>query len=393
MAWLRNGDNAATHPLVMALATVRDADDRLQNEAFGWVQRCAMQSAGHMTDGLIDLGTMQLLAPTRWEPLLAAAVEAGLLIPRAKGRKPTWAIPPDADFIHIRPRAEIEWERQRKRDIANPDLVVPVRERDGDGCRYCGAIVNWRQRKGPRRGTYDHREPGKAATVDTLVVACFQCNSERSNDPRADERKPLRPAPLHPFYGADTVELLARHGRIVQPSDPSARPATQADTAPAQPAEQPGPRAPARPASAGEAAPPEWARPATQADTAPAQPAEQPGPRAPARPASAGEAAPPEWARPATQADTAPAQPAEQPGPRAPARPASAGESAPPREDLQIPADPSRSEVYGPGRVGTGRGGPVRGRPGLDGDGSGSPPGRSGRARGRRGRRGKGGGR
>lgn len=33
MAWLRKGDNAATHPLVMALSVVRGADDRLLNEA------------------------------------------------------------------------------------------------------------------------------------------------------------------------------------------------------------------------------------------------------------------------------------------------------------------------------------------------------------------------
>ena len=70
MPWLRAGDNAATHPSVMALLTVRGADDRTANEVFGFVMRCAMQSAGHMTDYRVDLGTAHLLAGDRAETLL-----------------------------------------------------------------------------------------------------------------------------------------------------------------------------------------------------------------------------------------------------------------------------------------------------------------------------------
>ena len=310
MAWLRKGDNAATHPLVMALATVKGTDDRLMNEVTGFVQRCAEQSAGHMTDGLIDVGTAVLIGgPTRWEPCITAAVEAGLLEQVSRGKKPTWRIAADADFIHIRPKAEIEWERQRKRDAANPDLTVPVRRRDGDACRFCGSIVNWRARRGARRGTYHHMRPGQAATYETYVVACFGCNNELDATPYEQTLPRLLPPPLQPFFGEDTVELLARHHVHVQPSAP-ARPGTQPDTA--------------------------LPRPGTQPDTAPSRPGSQPDTAA----VPTGVSGP-------------------RPGHRAMARPGGAtgepeeGSTGPP--DLQIPADSSRSELYGPGRVGSGQ--------------------------------------
>ena len=234
MAWLRKGDNAATHPLVMALSVVRGADDRLLNEAYGFLQRCAEQSAGHTTDGVIDQGTAILVGgPTRWQALVDACVEAGLLTRQGRGRAASWKIIEDADFLHIRSRAELEWERRRRRDSANPDLVVPVRRRDGDGCRYCGVIVQWRARRGLRRGTYHHRE-GRHTNVTTaimFVVACHGCNLLLGDTGLAAESEhPIMPPPRDPFYGPDTVELLANHGVVVAPSDPSrvAEPATPA---------------------------------------------------------------------------------------------------------------------------------------------------------------------
>lgn len=48
----------------------------------------------------------------------------------------------DPEFLHLRLKAELDWERQRKADANRPNLIVPVRLRDGDGCRWCGAIVD-----------------------------------------------------------------------------------------------------------------------------------------------------------------------------------------------------------------------------------------------------------
>ena len=48
-------------------------------------------------------------------------------------------------------------------DLIDPQvsIIVPVRWRDGDACRYCGKVVNWADRKGGKGGTYDHRMPGQ----------------------------------------------------------------------------------------------------------------------------------------------------------------------------------------------------------------------------------------
>lgn len=231
MPWLRVGDTAGTHPRVLRLAAL--GDDRLMNEAFGFVIRCATQSAAHLTDYVIDEGVALLFGGARSADLLDAACRAGLLEPIRKTRTngPMWRIAIDPEFLHIRLKAEVEWERQRKRDAANPALTVPVRLRDGDGCRYCGNVVQWTARRGDRRGGYDHRIPSQAATVDTYVVCCAKCNRERSDDSKADDRIPLLPTPAQPYYSATSLEFLARNGITIT----TQRPGTQPDTAPATP--------------------------------------------------------------------------------------------------------------------------------------------------------------
>lgn len=353
MPWLKLGDLFATHPLVMALMRVYRADERSTNEVTGFVTRCGSQAAGHMTDYRVDLGTATLMGGSRTELLLRQAVEAGMMTCHGRGRTRFWRIVEHDDFLHMRSAEEVEWDRQRKRDSANPELTVPVRVRDGDACRYCGQVVFWSNRKGGRGGTYDHREPGKPATVHTYVVCCRTCNSSRKDEPTADERLPLRPAPDAPYYSESTVKWLRSHGITVHPSDPptggttSARPGAAAaapDTARSRPStstDSGTPRSNPRP---GDHAP----------DTAPLQR----GPRQ--RPEPVSDPAP---QRPdATAPDTA-----RHPRPRdghAPdtALPYDRGRTHPPpawaTPDLQIPADPSRKEGSGSGRDGSGRDGP-----------------------------------
>lgn len=117
----------------------------------------------------------------------------------------------EPEFIHMRTREEIEWERQRKSDNSNPALTVPVRMRDGDACRYCGLVVKFAPgaRTGRLVGTYDHRKPGQEATVETYVVACKACNSARGDRPDADKDHPLLPAPAKPYYSAASIEWIA----------------------------------------------------------------------------------------------------------------------------------------------------------------------------------------
>jgi hypothetical protein len=214
------------------------------NEVFGFVMRCALQSAGHTTDYVVEEGTALLVGGTRTDRLLELAKKAGYITQIRKGGVRAWLIVDDPEFIHMRLEAEIEWERQQRADSANPALTAPVRFRDGDACRYCRKIVNWRARKGKLAGTYDHREPGKPGTVDTLVVACGACNPGRRDRLDADERYPLLPAPTSPYYSALTAAFIAEHMKgqkipITEDLRPGTQPEHASDPAPSRNTPQP----------------------------------------------------------------------------------------------------------------------------------------------------------
>jgi 5-methylcytosine-specific restriction endonuclease McrA len=235
--WLKAGDNAATHPIAMrvaalvrAIADVVLERDVAVNEVFGFVMRCALQSAGHTTDYVVDEGTAWMLGGPRTERLLHLATRAGYLERCKAGGVRAYRLVDDPDFIHMRLRADIDWERQQRKDASDPTLTVPVRLRDGDACRYCQQVVSFRARKGRQAGTYDHRIPGQPATVDTLVVACTACNSGRRDRDDADQRYPLQPPPRQPLYAAATAAWLAQHGHQVTATT-DLRPGTQSDTA------------------------------------------------------------------------------------------------------------------------------------------------------------------
>lgn len=217
MAWLKTSDTAAHHevvyePMAWPLDECDGVDPAdLVNLLYGLASRCAVHSAQYTSDYVIPDGVVATMAGPHWRRRAAQVAKAGYWTRNTEDTG--WVLVDDAEHLfHIRRRAEIDWERARKRDIANPRLIVPVRLRDGDGCRYCGRIVQWNARRGGRAGTYDHREPGKpAATPDGLVVCCAQCNSGRGTD--ADPQAwPLRPAPAEPLYGELTARLLAEHG-------------------------------------------------------------------------------------------------------------------------------------------------------------------------------------
>lgn len=240
MPWKKDSDTAALHPLVTGiLRTVPDADDRTMNEVAGFVQRCATHAASVMTDYWFDVAIAQAMAPARWEVLVRQARQAGLITAvqgRGLGRR--FRLVEDEQLFQIRYRADVEWDRQRDRDRKNPDLTMPVLLRDGDVCRYCGLVVNWADHRGGRGGTFDHRDAGDGATVDTYVVACRSCNSRRKNSPQADVDVPLQPAPARPYFSPKSrslARLEAFYGpslatRLERPTDTaaSARPVATA---------------------------------------------------------------------------------------------------------------------------------------------------------------------
>lgn len=260
MPWVRQSDQAGLHPMVLSvfelgpvLGIELDEWSRA-NLVFGFVVRCATLSAAHLTDYWVGLGTLVTIGGPHWQRWADDATFAGYWAAQEKDGRPGYLIKQDMEFLHIKLKEEVEWERRQRRDLRNPALTVPVRHRDGDGCRYCAKVVNWRDRRGSMGGTYDHRTPTTGAeTVDDLVISCKGCNSARSDHPNADEIRPLLPVPSEPYYGPDTVALLATHGiTVTQMAAPPAtpRPRAQRDNAPARPGPQPVP-APRDPAAGG----------------------------------------------------------------------------------------------------------------------------------------------
>ena len=222
MPWLKQGDAAANHPIVLAAVEMEGADDRILNECFGFVGRCATQAAAYEQDYIITVGTARHMAGSlsRYNALIAAAKYCGYItevqVEIDGEQRKAFKLVEDNDLFHMILKAEREWNNQRKRDTRNPVLTVKVRMRDGDACRYCGKSVSWGDNKSGRGATYDHTNPGQAGTVDTMVVCCRECNGRRGDDP--DSIWKTLPVPAEPLYGPATVAFIEKHGTPIQPS-------------------------------------------------------------------------------------------------------------------------------------------------------------------------------
>lgn len=223
MPWLRNGDNAATYPPLMSVMGSAGADERTLNEVAGFVWRLGCQSAAHTTDYVIDVGTAWMIGGARTEHLLRLCTRAGLLRKMTDpARGAVYALVEDKDFLHVRLKVEIEWERQQRRDTRDPRLKAPIILRDGDNCRWCGVGVHWTGSPSNRTGEMDHLHRGQAGTVGTMVVACRGCNGARGgatdDTSQWDDSHGLRPVPAIPNYGPWSARYLTQHG---YPTDPN----------------------------------------------------------------------------------------------------------------------------------------------------------------------------
>lgn len=216
MAWVRVGDTAGTAPSLMAVMEHPKADARSINEAFGFIVRLATLSGAHFTDYLVDVGTCFMIGGANTVDLLEICVSAGMLEMVEVAGKRKYKIHDDPEFIHLRLKKEVDWERQRRNDNRDNGLIAPARKRDGDQCRYCGVVVHWPGKTSNRKGTMDHVHPGQAATLDTFVVACHRCNSAKQANVDWIEDNPLLDPPKTPLYSRWTAEFLANNGYQVE---------------------------------------------------------------------------------------------------------------------------------------------------------------------------------
>ena len=210
MAWLRVGDNINTHPLMSRLVEACEYDHALKNEALGLFIAMATSSAAHLTDYVVEPGLVGVLAPGR-EKLLLDVLRGAALVESFKDEEEgrwLYRLTNDSEFVHMRSRAEVEIDRDRSRDRRNPELTIPVRVRDGDECRWCGRTVKFADHKSRRGGTIDSLNSHKESTIETLVVACRGCNSDRKDGKPGFK---LLAEPVVPHYEPSTIDFINNH--------------------------------------------------------------------------------------------------------------------------------------------------------------------------------------
>jgi hypothetical protein len=194
---------------------------------FGQVLALAVEAAAFKTDYVVERGSILKFtgSPDAADKFIADAMFCGYLtdqVPLEDGRI-AYKLVDDEDLFHMRLREEIDWENRRRNDTRNGALIVPIRARDGDACRWCGNVVYWGNQKGGRGATYDHLNPGvPAETPEDMVVACRSCNSSRKDN--AGWAVDLLPAPKTPYFSAKSAAWLTENGVPTKASAPSAKP-------------------------------------------------------------------------------------------------------------------------------------------------------------------------
>ena len=227
MPWLKVSDTAAQHRIVWRALEIPGASMQSMWSLFGQVLALAVEAAAFKTDYVVERGSILKFTgtPDAAQKFIADATFCGYLtgeVPLDDGRI-AYRLVEDEDLFHMRLREEIDWENRRRNDTRNGALIVPIRARDGDACRWCGNVVYWGNQKGGRGATYDHLNPGvPAETPEDMVVACRSCNSSRKDN--AGWAVDLLPAPSRPYFSAKSAAWLTENGMPTKASAPSDKP-------------------------------------------------------------------------------------------------------------------------------------------------------------------------
>ena len=227
MPWLKVSDTAAQHRIVWRALEIPGASMQSMWSLFGQVLALAVEAAAFKTDYVVERGSILKFTgtPDAAQKFIADATFCGYLtgeVPLDDGRI-AYRLVEDEDLFHMRLREEIDWENRRRNDTRNGALIVPIRARDGDACRWCGNVVYWGNQKGGRGATYDHLNPGVPAEApEDMVVACRSCNSSRKDN--AGWAIDLLPAPKTPYFSAKSAAWLTENGVPTKASAPSDKP-------------------------------------------------------------------------------------------------------------------------------------------------------------------------
>ncbi len=205
MAWLRIDDGIITHPKICQVGP---------EAAWLWITSlCYCRK--YLTDGVFPAGVMNL-SGLRGKAQKTAAkrlVDVGLW--HEIDEKQSYVV---HDFLEWNPsRADVEssqeWDRRRKDLYADKSLVIQIRKRDGDNCRYCGQVVRWSDRRGPGGGQFDHVIPRGPNTLENIVVACRSCNASKGGRTPEEAGMPLL-QPANSGTSSDPDRRLSSLSRV-----------------------------------------------------------------------------------------------------------------------------------------------------------------------------------
>jgi HNH endonuclease len=189
MPWVRLDDRFHSNPKIRRAW-------RSDPSALGLYVLALSYAAGHLTDGAIPTVFVEdeIQSPARRKKVVGILEEAGLWERNGSG----WMI---HDFLEYNESAEDvrvrrHWDVTRKSLERDRDLTTAIKARDADRCRYCGIDVNWRDRRGPTGGTYDHVIPRGPNTLANVVVACRRCNVQKGGRSPEEAGMVLRDQPI-----------------------------------------------------------------------------------------------------------------------------------------------------------------------------------------------------
>lgn len=213
MPWLRNDDGFDNDPRIIGIARNRAEADRF----LGIIVALMLYCARHKTDGFVP--PLIVREHIRSPRLLALFTDppggrALLHPPGADCECLEGRTRPDGGDFYVHhylksnpSAAEYDLAAAKRDELRDRELLVAVRRRDRDRCRYCNARCTYADRRSGRGLVYDHVDPAIAAGAANLVVACRSCNSRKGKRTPAAAGMTLLPVPEQP---ADQPSTSAR---------------------------------------------------------------------------------------------------------------------------------------------------------------------------------------
>lgn len=226
------------HPwLKISPEKVRGPLDRVSWDAAGLWSAVQLYMADTGSDGSIrkrdlSVATGRRLSPSKCVALAVELVEEQLWEDCDERIRSTHWEQPDV-AVWTDPVLRMV-EARNKRLLRDSELCQRIKDRDRNLCRYCGARVNWADKKSARAGTYDHVDPDLKENVFVwIAVACKGCNGRKGHRTPEQAGMPL-------YKPGTTAEQVATRTRAAAASDARTDAHEHARAGPAPPSE-PGP--------------------------------------------------------------------------------------------------------------------------------------------------------